>query len=488
MKRNHLLVIICMMLTTVLSCKKKDKVEIDLNNAKTPEITGFTPGHAVPGTTVTVTGKNFSTNIPENDLRLNNERVWVKTATATTLTFDVPFAATTGKLSITINNKSFTTTTNFTVDPVPVGISTIDPLEGPFDTEVTISGRELPNSPKITINGIEAQRVSWSAQQIKFKIPYNTSLTKHKIKVEGDGKTYESAQEFTVTAPGKYAKWTELPAVFNTPSTNIFPHGNSFVHNKKVYWGFSALVTGEKETLYAVFDPADRAKGWEFFQVNGLPEGLQSASVSVLGDKMYIGNGIPQAQSSKWWSFNLLTKVLEPVTQFPAAQASMGIAFTFKGVMYAGSGLGDKDIYAFNPANNGTWTKVVDDPYAQINGGNAVVMENDVIIGRALKTLLDPRESVYKFGLNNTTPQLTQIANIPDAGQIPSQRMPAFALNGKAYFVINKRVWEYNPAVNSWRLVIQDQFSELIRYTVVIDGKVYAWTAKGIFYEFSFMP
>ncbi|WP_198652052.1 IPT/TIG domain-containing protein [Chitinophaga deserti] len=488
MKRNHLLVIICMMLTTVLSCKKKDKVEIDLNNAKTPEITGFTPGHAVPGTTVTVTGKNFSTNIPENELRLNNERMWVKTATATTLTFDVPFAATTGKLSITINNKTFTTTTNFTVDPIPVGISTIDPLEGPFDTEVTISGREFPADPIVTINGVIAPRVSWSSQQIKFKIPYNTGLTKHKIKVEGDGKNYESAQEFTVTAPGKYAKWTELPPVGNAPTTNYFPHGNAFVHNKKVYWGFSAKLTGGKDISYGVFDPADRGKGWQFFSVNGLPEGLQSTSVSVLGDKMYIGNGIPVPENSKWWSFNLLTKVLEPVTRFPAAQASMGIAFTFKGVMYAGSGLGDKDIYAFNPANNGTWTKVVDDPYAQIDGGNVVVLENEVIVGRALKAMMNVREAVYKFSINNTTPQLTQVANIPDGGQVPSQRMPAFALNGKVYYVINKRVWEYDPARNAWRMVIEDQISPLIRHTVVIDGKLYAWTARGVFYEFSFLP
>ncbi len=32
MKRNHLLVLCTVLLTTIMSCKKKDKIEIDLNN------------------------------------------------------------------------------------------------------------------------------------------------------------------------------------------------------------------------------------------------------------------------------------------------------------------------------------------------------------------------------------------------------------------------------------------------------------------------
>ncbi len=485
MKRNHLLVIICMMLTTVMSCKKKDKVEIDLNNAKTPEITGFTPGHAVPGTTVTVTGKNFSANIPENELRLNNERMWVKTATATTLTFDVPFAATTGKLSITINNKTFTTTTNFTVDPIPVGISTIDPLEGPFDTEVTISGREFPTDPKVTINGVEAQRVSWSSQQIKFRIPYNTSLTKHKIKVEGDGKTYESAQEFTVTAPGKYAKWTKLMGM-DTVKASIYLNGVSFVHNNKFYWGFTELAG---KIAFAVHDLNAPKKEWVHSFVNDLPVDLENVTASVVGDKLYIGNGLPEKHHGKWWTFDILTGAVQAIKPFPVAAASLGFAFTFNGKVYAGSGLGNKSIYNYDPANGGAWIKAVDVPYSQIDGGNAVVLQNEVLIGRALQDLTVPvRDKVYKLTVNNGVHQITPVPNIPDAGQSSGWDTPCFALNGKAYLIINHRVWEYDPAAGAspWRMVISDPITGTFRHTGVINGKAYAWNSRGQIYQFEF--
>ncbi len=93
---------------------------------------------------MTITGKNFSTNIPDNELKLNNLQVVVKSATATTLKFDVPATATTGKISLIIKNKPTVTTTNFTVDPLPTGIADFTPLQGPSGTEVTINGADFP--------------------------------------------------------------------------------------------------------------------------------------------------------------------------------------------------------------------------------------------------------------------------------------------------------------------------------------------------------
>ncbi len=488
MKRNHLLFMFIVMLTTIMSCKKKDKVDIDINNSKQPEITGFTPGHGIPGTEVTVSGKNFSTNIPDNKLFLGPDQMVVTQATATTLKFKVPYLAVSGKIKVENGNKSVTSANTFTVDPLPDGIAEFSPMEGPFGTEVTIKGVNFPLSPKVSINGLEGMVISSSTSQIRFEVPYHTGLTKHKIVVEGGGKTFTSAQDFTVTTTGKYADWHLLPEPPNTAPANIFANGTSFTYNKKLFWGFTALGGNDKRIFYNVYDPAAADKGWQLHELTGkLPESISFLSAAVLGNKVYMGNGSPESNHGKWWSFDPSNDAIQPIAAYPKDNAVMGFAFSVSNKFYAAGGLGEKHIYNYDPAAN-TWTKAVDAPYAQIVAGAAVVLNNDVIIGRALKTLTGSKqESVYKFTANGAGGTLTELPLIPDAGQSSGFKTPSFPLNGKAYFVINKRVWEYDPAVASpWRMVLQENITSTIQHVGVIDGKVYGWTGRGRFFEFRF--
>lgn len=493
MKRNHLLVLFAVLLTTILSCKKKEKVDIDLNNSKQPEITGFTPGHGVPGTIVTITGKNFSTNIPDNKVFLGTQQMVVTEATATALKFRVPFLSVSGKIKVENGNLSATTANSFTVDPLPDGIMEITPLEGPFATEVTINGANFPLSPEVKINGVKCDVKSSSASRIVVTIPYDTELTKHKIVVTGDGKTFESPQEFTVTAPGKYAEWVKLTDPGATPNTTIYSNGIAFVHNNRIYWGFTPMSTFQDEASFHMYDPAAATKQWVTTFLDTWPAEMQNASVAVVGNKAFIGNGLPHnTLGSKWWAFDIPSGAYQQVKDFPVAEAGFGIAFNFKGTMYAGAGAGNKDIYGYDPAgaNGGTWTKALTPPYAQIDGGAAVVLDNEVILGRALKQLTDPRVAMFKFTVANGTAQIAQLPDLPDGGQLSALSGPSFAMGGKAYFVINKRVWEYDPAparaANPYRMVLQSNETANIRHVFMLNNKVTALNNKGQLYEFKF--
>ena len=66
-------------------------------------ITSFTPTSGPAGTTVTITGTNFSSTIADNVVLFNGKEAQIISATSTTLVVTVPAGATTGRISVTIN-------------------------------------------------------------------------------------------------------------------------------------------------------------------------------------------------------------------------------------------------------------------------------------------------------------------------------------------------------------------------------------------------
>lgn len=85
-----------------------------------PTITSFTPNIGSIGTSVTITGTNFSTTPGNNTVRFNGTTSVVMASTATSITTTVPTGATTGKISVTVACNTATSTNNFTVSGIPV--------------------------------------------------------------------------------------------------------------------------------------------------------------------------------------------------------------------------------------------------------------------------------------------------------------------------------------------------------------------------------
>lgn len=83
--------------------------------APVPTITSFTPSSGPVGTSVTITGTNFSTTPVSNTVRFNGTVAAVSASTATSITTTVPANATTGKITVTISGNTATSTPNFTV-------------------------------------------------------------------------------------------------------------------------------------------------------------------------------------------------------------------------------------------------------------------------------------------------------------------------------------------------------------------------------------
>ncbi|MBN8651016.1 MAG: VCBS repeat-containing protein [Cytophagales bacterium] len=80
-----------------------------------PTITSFTSTSGPIGTTVIITGTNFSTTPADNTVTFNGVPAVVLASTATTLTVLVPSGATTGKISVSVAGNAATSVDDFTV-------------------------------------------------------------------------------------------------------------------------------------------------------------------------------------------------------------------------------------------------------------------------------------------------------------------------------------------------------------------------------------
>lgn len=84
--------------------------------ALSPTVTSFTPKSSIVGSTVVITGTNFSTTAANNVVKFNGVNATISEASASSLTVIVPAGATTGKVSVTVDGKTGTSGDNFTVN------------------------------------------------------------------------------------------------------------------------------------------------------------------------------------------------------------------------------------------------------------------------------------------------------------------------------------------------------------------------------------
>lgn len=465
------------MLFVISACHKKPVN--DTPPVLTPEITSFAPVHGVPGTQVTISGKNFKT-VPEDNLvSFGGAGAAVTAASSTQLTVTVPAAAVTGRIKV----NGVTSATDFTVDAETPSISDFTPKQGPFGTAVTITGRLFGNDPVVKINGITADIRQRSATQIVITIPTNTTLTSHKITIQFGSTVLETAAPFTIKESGPSAEWVsrniaEMPAPF-------FQLGLGFAYRNKLYWGFTRISFAQTTADYFVFDPADPAKGWVLQPpppADMAPAALQSATAVVLDNRLYMGTGLRPAASQKWWRYDPETNTATALTDY-AESTSGALSFVVNKAVYVGFGGTLKTLYKFNETGNGSWNPVVTGTFRELTGGAAMVLGSDVYLGRALLTAGGTRKAMYKF----TPPdQLVQVADMPEETVLHST--PSFTIGGKGYFVTDKRVWEYTPgaAGGSWRVVISTPDGPSIRYVGVVNDVVFGWTGTGALYEFKF--
>jgi len=170
-----------------------------------PTISSFTPTIGLIGTSVTITGTNFS-NVPaENVVRFFNNRIATVTAsTSTSITAVVPASTITGVISVTTNCLTGTSATNFTVGiPPKPTITSFTPASGSVGTTVTITGTNFSTTPANNIVYFGATQASVStATTTQLTVTVPPGATHQPISVQTNGLTAHALSPFVVTFAG----------------------------------------------------------------------------------------------------------------------------------------------------------------------------------------------------------------------------------------------------------------------------------------------
>jgi uncharacterized repeat protein (TIGR01451 family) len=158
-----------------------------------PVITGFTPAYGVRGTTVTLTGANF-TNLGASAVKFNGVTASFQTPTATTeLMATVPANVTSGVITVANSSGTGTSPALFYMQPWITSLSTNG---GIVNSSFTVTGRSLTGASAPQINGLAYSNFTVAATQIVATIPSNA--TSGQIVLTTPGGTFISTNTFAI--------------------------------------------------------------------------------------------------------------------------------------------------------------------------------------------------------------------------------------------------------------------------------------------------
>ena len=156
-----------------------------------PQITSFTPTSAIVGASVVITGLSLT---QTSKLTIGGKPAAFTINSDTKITAVVPAGAKTGKIAITTQGGTATSSATFFVVP---SISSFSPTSGPVGTSVTIHGNSFTGATKVSFGGVPATSYQViNDTQVDALVP--SGAVTGRISVTTAGGTGSSSISFTV--------------------------------------------------------------------------------------------------------------------------------------------------------------------------------------------------------------------------------------------------------------------------------------------------
>jgi uncharacterized repeat protein (TIGR01451 family) len=221
-----------------------------------PTISGFTPGFGPVGTSVTISGANLNVGTPS--VKFGG----VSAATPTGISFSqltavVPAGATSGPVTLTTTDGSFTTSNLFYL---PANITTFTPTNSAPGTSVKFTGVNFTNTSAVSFNGTAASFVVTNNTTIGAIVPSGFSTG-----------------PISVTTPAGTTNSTGL--FYATPSITSFspPHGLPGINVVITGFNFLGATSVAFNGLNASFTPPTN----NTTLVAVVPNGAQTGPITV---------------------------------------------------------------------------------------------------------------------------------------------------------------------------------------------------------------
>ena len=189
------------------------KIEVKANGLSSTSASDFTvveqvainsinPAFGVVGTEVTIEGENFSSIASENLVKFNGAEAEVISASSETITVLVPLQATSGRVSVIVNENTVDSSVDFEV-LVP-SINSITPLFAVTGDDLTISGENFsldPQSNVVSINGVEAEVTAAASDRLTVTVPQGSGIGKVSVAIGPQMVESSSNFEYQVDIP-----------------------------------------------------------------------------------------------------------------------------------------------------------------------------------------------------------------------------------------------------------------------------------------------
>lgn len=200
-------------------------------------ITSFTPTRGEPDTLVRINGTGFGTSTEDVIVTFNGAEASIGSGTSTRLNVYVPYEATSGPISVTVNGQTATSSGTFRAAPRILGLTP----GGAVGSNVTIRGinfGETPAANQVSFNGVAAAVVSASATELVAIVP--NGATTGPITLGAYSFLTASQANFVVTS----APVSTSSELLYVSSNGAFHSGGVIVVDADSYQPVAAISTG----------------------------------------------------------------------------------------------------------------------------------------------------------------------------------------------------------------------------------------------------
>lgn len=249
---------LCMMIS---SCKD------DFETAE-PGITAISPERGAVGATVTITGHHFSETPIENEVRFNGTAAVVTSSSHSQIVTTVPAGATTGKITVTVNGTTLTSSNDFEIFE-PAAITSLSRSNGVAGMAIIISGTNFSATASGNVvkfgGDAVANIIEATATELVVEVP-EAAIT-GKVSVTVNGVTVSSANTFTILAP----TITNIDPTLGGEGLSVVIKGTNFStnedYNKVKFNNVPATVTAAASDQITVTVPEGASTGKITIQV-----------------------------------------------------------------------------------------------------------------------------------------------------------------------------------------------------------------------------
>ena len=253
----------------------------DDDGPEAPFITSLNPDSSLPGTDISITGRNFGTDASATIVNFGTTAATINNISATLINVTVPENLPAGDITITITlggQKSNEVSFEVAAIPTPT-ITSIAPNEGLPGASVTITGAnfgETTEDNEISFGDEKATIINASATEITTQIP-DIEAGEVQVSVTANDLTSNTVA-FTVVRPSI----TNVNPASGSVGSEVVINGNNFsttlTENVVTFGDESVLVTNATTTALTVTVPANLSLG--ISPVVVMVNGVQASSIT----------------------------------------------------------------------------------------------------------------------------------------------------------------------------------------------------------------